>query len=98
MIIKYSELCNKEIINCSTGESLGYVCDVNIACNDGRILSLIASRDARAISFKKKEEICISFDKIEKIGSDFIIVDCCDVEKCDSKSDKKDGIKLFFSK
>lgn len=95
MIILYSELICKDVIDCNSGSIIGYVCDVEISCDDLRIIALLVKQDG--LPFKKTEKIRISCDKIQKIGKDVIIVNFNYCKSSDShkQSDKK---KFHFKK
>ncbi len=95
MIILYSELICKDVLDCNSGSIIGNVCDVEISCDDLRIIALIVRQDS--FPFKKCEKIRISCDKIQKIGKDVIIVNFnyCRKNDSDKKTEKK---KFHFKK
>ena len=102
MKMLFSELCEKEVINCAAAKSLGFVCDASFDAECGKIIYLLVKPDNGILCFKKSEPICVPWDKIERIGDDFIIVkevfglNFDSAEQCCDK--KNDGFKLFFSK
>ena len=96
MTVKFSELCDKEVINCATGESLGFVSDIVISCEDGRVCELLVTPDGGGFSFKKETPISVPWDKIDRIGSDFIIVNGSFGGK--GGEHKKEGFRMFLSK
>lgn len=99
--ILFSELCDKEVISCAAAKSLGYVCDIAFDSDCGKILFLLVKPEMGLTCFKKSEPICIPWEKVERIGDDFIIVtDSIFSNFAESAcGDKRDrGIKMFFSK
>ncbi len=71
-----NELRAKEVINVSDGARLGYVSDVEIDLNDGKLLALIVPGAYRLMGFLGKEEdLVIKWENIKKIGDDVIIID-----------------------
>ncbi len=68
----FSQLCNKEVISCNDGAKLGNVTDLELCTDDCRITAIII-KNCNSI-LKKGDEIKIPWDKIEKIGTDVIIV------------------------
>lgn len=71
----FSDLCEKEVINCIDGSLLGYISDIEVACDDCRIIAIIV-RPKSGI-FQKTANIRIPCEKIEKFGIDVIIVNYC---------------------
>ncbi len=71
--MRLSELQYKEIVNLE-GKKIGNIVDVKVD-RDGRILSLVLENDKRFLKFKNNDnEVEVSWDKIEKIGEDVILV------------------------
>ena len=75
MLITFSELRDKEIINVCDGKRLGYVCDLQIDAENGRICALILPSRSLLASFKKGSALEIPFSCIRRIGKDLILVD-----------------------
>ncbi len=75
IILRLSELQNKEIIDISTGKRVGNIIDASIN-NDGTIERLILEerRNGKKILRGIKDEITIYWDKIVKIGDDTILI------------------------
>lgn len=88
-ICSLSELKNKEVVNIMDGCRLGYVSDVEIDLDCGRVVSLIVPSEVKLFSFGKCATIRILWCDIEKIGADIILVRCVEAipprckEKCD---------------
>ena len=75
MICRFQELKNKEVINVKDGKRLGFVCDIEISSQDGKILSLILPPQKSRLFFAGDDDITVEWDKIKKIGDDIILVD-----------------------
>ena len=70
-----SDLQKKEVINIHTGARLGFVNDVNIDVESGRIVSLRVPSSSKAFGiFSKYEDYIIPWEKIKKIGDDIILI------------------------
>lgn len=70
------ELRQKEVINVSDGRRLGFVSDVEINLDDGRIDAIIIPGAGRLFGLIGKDsEFMIPWENITKIGEDIILVD-----------------------
>ncbi len=98
MTISYRELKSKQVIGSSGGALLGSITDLEICTEDSRIASVSVQR--RTGLFGKSETYVIPWEKIEKIGSDVILVGTPgEVCGCDTGcSEPKPGFRRFFSK
>lgn len=71
--MRLSELQYKDIINLE-GKKIGNIIDVKIDQN-GRIISLVLDEGKKFLRFRSQDmETEISWDKIDKIGEDVILV------------------------
>ncbi len=71
-----SEFKDKEVINMSDGRRLGFVYDVEINLEDGRLESIVIPGGGRFFGLLGKEsEFVIPWEKVKKIGEDIILVD-----------------------
>lgn len=71
-----NDLKAKEVINISDGARLGYVSDVEIDLEDGRLVAVIVEGAYRLMGlFGKSSDIVIKWENISKIGNDFIFID-----------------------
>lgn len=71
--MRLSELQYKDIVNMS-GKKIGNIIDVRIDTS-GRLISLVLEENKKFIRFKSSDsETEISWDKIERIGEDVILV------------------------
>lgn len=73
-MIKLSELQMKEIITVSNGKRLGYIDDLEIDADRGKILSLIIFVKENDRFFGRQEEVFIPWNQIVTIGNDVILV------------------------
>lgn len=70
------DLRQKEVINVSDGRRLGFVSDVEIDLDGGKIDAIIIPGGGRVFGFLGRDsEFVIPWDKIRKIGEDIILVD-----------------------
>ncbi len=75
-MIKSSDFRQKEVVNICDGKRLGFVCDVDIDMNTGRLNSIIVPASGKLFGILgKKEDYVIPWDKIKTIGEDIILVD-----------------------
>lgn len=77
-----ADLRNKEVVNVCDGKMLGYVCDVEIDINTGHVCEIIIPGENRGFGLSKGGEVIISWDRIEKIGEDTILVNLPDLPSC----------------
>lgn len=74
-MISSRELKNKEIINMSSGKSMGFVSDIEINLDKARIDALIVPGQRSFLGmFAKNEEIEIKWKDVKIIGEDVILV------------------------
>lgn len=75
-MLKACDLRQKEVINVTTAERLGYVCDVEIDFNTGSIASIIVPGKPKILGvIGKKEDYVIPWDKIVRVGDDVVLVE-----------------------
>ncbi len=76
MICSMNELKAKEVINVSDGARLGYVSDVEIDLETGKIISIILPGAYKLMGFLGRgDDITIKWNNIKKIGDDIIIIE-----------------------
>ncbi len=76
MKCKFTELRTKEIIHIADGERLGFVSDIEIDTETGKIVSLSAAGAYKAFGLLGKEQDkVIPWEQIRKIGEDLVIID-----------------------
>jgi len=72
--MRLSDLQNKDIVNISDGKKIGSIIDINID-SSGNMKGLVVEEGHSFPNFfGSKSEIEISWEKIEKIGEDVILV------------------------
>ena len=73
----------KEVINVCDGSRLGYVSDLELDMETGRVLALIVPGPGRFFGlFCGKDEYVIPWCRVCKIGGDIILVDVKPEEVC----------------
>ena len=81
MTCSVDDLKAKEVICVSDGAKLGFVSDVEIDLESGRLVSVIVQGSYKFMGmFGKEEDIVIKWENIKKIGDDVIIIEytgCC---------------------
>lgn len=74
-----SDFRQKEVINVSDGKRLGFVSDVEIDLENGRVEAIILPGVGKLFGLLGKDnEFYIPWEKIKKIGEDIILVDLDD--------------------
>ena len=71
--MRISELQNKDVINIKDGKKIGNIIDVVINLN-GKMESIIVEQMKGMRVFTNKEDIEITWEQIEKIGEDVILI------------------------
>ncbi len=73
MCLKFSDLCEKEVVNLCDGQKIGYVCDLSFdEC--ARVMAIYVAPIGKFFSCKRKKPICIPWDRIQRLGEDVILV------------------------
>jgi len=71
-----SDFRQKEVINIVDGKRLGFVCDVEINLDSGRLEAIVIPGEGRFLGFfGKGSDYVIPWSKIRKIGEDIILVE-----------------------
>ena len=75
IIVRLSDLQNKDIVNTMDGRNVGNIIDVKIDQISGAIVSLVVEPNKKMLSFMNRGvEEEISWKNIERIGEDVILV------------------------
>ena len=75
MVCRIDELRNKQVVCLRSGEVLGYIGDIEIDSQNGKINSLVIFGKPRLFGFLgTKEDIVIPWEEIEIIGSETVLV------------------------
>ena len=92
MDCRLSDLRYREVINISTGARLGFVSDVVLDLNAGRIAALIVPGPARFFGiFGRESDYVLPWEAITQMGSDIILID----GKADIRRDIREKTPLF---
>lgn len=92
MSIRFSELQCREVICVSDGRRLGFVADIRMELPEGNVCAILVPGPCRILGlFGRKEDYCIPWHCIRKIGPDIVLVDA-KPEECRIPRGKK---KLF---
>ena len=76
MVNRFSELRNKEVIHICEGTRLGYIHDLSIDLDSGRVLSVIIPGPCRFLGlFGRDSEYIVPWSCIRRIGEDIVLVD-----------------------
>ena len=75
MFCRIEELRNKQVVCVHSGDVLGYVSDIEIDSQNGRIKSLVIFGKPRVLGlFGSREDIVIPWGDIEVIGTETVLV------------------------
>lgn len=76
MIERYSDFRCKEVINVSDGCRLGYVSDLDLDTECGKVPAIVIPGPCRFFGlFGREDDFVVPWACIRKIGSDIILVD-----------------------
>lgn len=65
----------KEVINLADGARLGYIFDVELDVETGKVISLIIPGQGKVLGlFGKESEYSIPWEAIKKIGDDIVLI------------------------
>ena len=74
-MIRISDIMDKEVINVNNGKRMGYITDIDMDINEGKIISFSIVGDGGMNLFSRGSENQVVFwNDILKIGYDTIIV------------------------
>ena len=91
MILYYSDLRYKEVIDVHTGFRLGYVCDAEFDDKEGRLVSLVTPGRSKLFGLLGREDdYVLPWTSIVRIGTDIILVDL--QESCQRRKRPKRGM------
>lgn len=89
MCEQFSDLRCKEVINVCDGARLGYVCDLDLELDSGRILAIIVPGRCRLFGLLSAgEDYVIPWPCIRRVGTDIILVDVKLEEVCRPRQKK----------
>ena len=74
-MIRVSDIMDKEIINVKNGKKMGFITDIDIDVNEGRVVSFSTTGEGSGGFFSRGVDMdAIFWNDILKIGCDTIIV------------------------
>jgi YlmC/YmxH family sporulation protein len=74
-MIRVSDIMEKEVINVKNGKRMGFIADIDMDANEGKIISFkIFAEGGRGLFSRGGEMETIHWNDILKIGCDTIIV------------------------
>lgn len=74
-MLRAGDLRQKEVINISSGMRLGFVSDVEIDFESGRIDAIVIPGKDKMFLFGRAEDYVIPWKDIKRVGDDIILVD-----------------------
>ena len=75
MDCRFSSLRHRDVINISTGNRMGRVCDALIDLRSGQITALIVPGPCRWGWFGREDDYILPWSCVRQIGRDVILVD-----------------------
>ena len=76
MLQNFSDLRCKEVININTGQRLGFVCDLEINMEEGKLCSLIVPGPCRFGGvLGREDDYVLPWGCIRRVGEDIILAD-----------------------
>ena len=76
MVNRFSQLRNKEVILICEGCRLGYIRDLSVELETGKVVSIIVPGPCRFLGlFGREDDYVIPWACIRRIGDDIILVD-----------------------
>ncbi|ABR49019.1 Sporulation protein YlmC/YmxH [Alkaliphilus metalliredigens QYMF] len=75
-MIRASDLTEKEVVSITDGKKLGYISDLEVDMERGRVTAIIVPIEGRMMGlFGKEEEQEVTWGEIKHIGVDVILVE-----------------------
>ncbi|HON43486.1 MAG TPA: YlmC/YmxH family sporulation protein [Bacillota bacterium] len=75
-MLRASELRVKEVVSVNDGKRLGYIFDLEIDMDTGKILSFVIPGGGRILGFLGRGgELVLDWENIRKVGRDVVLVD-----------------------
>lgn len=93
MLVRFQALRCKEVINLCDGARLGYVTDLELEADSGRVFSLVVPGPGKFFGlFGCSGEYVIPWPCIRRIGEDLILVDV-ELSECRRPKEKRPGFR-----
>ena len=77
-----------EVICLSDGKRLGYVCDLEIEGDCGKITALLLPGPGKFKGFLTREQYRVPYHEIAGVGRDLILVKCYELVSCERGNQK----------
>ncbi|GMQ59898.1 YlmC/YmxH family sporulation protein [Vallitalea sediminicola] len=75
-MVRIYDMKQKEVINSNDGIRLGFISDIEVDLQEGKLIKLIVPGPAKLFGmFGRGKEYQIPWDSIKKIGEDIILVE-----------------------
>lgn len=76
MLSRISDLRLREVINVTDGRRLGYIDDLEVDIESGRIAAIVLPGRARPFQlFSRPDDLVIPWSQVRRIGTDVILVE-----------------------
>ena len=82
-MIRVSDIMDKEIVNVRNGKKMGFITDIDIDVNDGKVVSFSTTGEVGGFFSRGIDMDVIFWNDILKIGCDTIIVNIGSDKKLD---------------
>lgn len=77
MIVRIAELKDRQVVCVKDGAILGYVGDIELDTENGKLSSLVIFGKAKGLGlFGREDDLVIPWDSIDIIGDETILVNC----------------------
>lgn len=74
-MVKISEFQIKDVVNISDGRKLGYISDIEINLDTGKIEAIVITEAGKVLGlFGREDQVVIPWKNILKIGADVVLV------------------------
>ncbi|MCL2445345.1 MAG: YlmC/YmxH family sporulation protein [Oscillospiraceae bacterium] len=91
-----TELRNKDVVNKSTGARLGCVMDIQIDTCKGCVIALVVIGRSKGSGLFGREEVLVSWEDIDVIGDDIILVNNCSYLRPETPRRRSGGLEGLF--
>jgi YlmC/YmxH family sporulation protein len=79
--MRFSDLCEKEVISENDCRCLGNICDLDIDPDCGAVTALVVPGPGKYFGvFCRESEFIIPWNKVIRVGPDIVLVDFCEKE------------------
>ena len=76
-MLSTDKLKNKEVINICDGRSMGFVSDIEVNIEEGKIEGIVIPKERGFLGIfgKSENDLLVSWDRVRTVGDDVILVD-----------------------